>query len=282
MNAMVDHRMPVSEPPLPSSESPPEPRKVRVLIRKRHASIRQASTSESSSGEDRIDNQQQQQISPSKLVDYKHRAIKTRLEEQRQRRRQGSKRPKPKKQIRFDETRNVQHAASHSLTDQVIQDSFYTKADIDKMVRFHHRLASRSMTSSSNIRSHDDLRGLEDYMGANALATSNQRKLQYTHAVLNEQERQRQDGYYCAEDIRKQARLASKTSRAIALQLGQKDAQQTTKSNSRPSHQAARVRSKSICGPSGPLAATAASSGDARSRRSNSMRVNLRTAAVVM
>jgi hypothetical protein len=251
-----------------------EQRKVRVVIRKR------ASTKLQSVDHKILD------MSPTKLIDYKNRLRKSRVQFSAECNGAREKRPSSnkhvRKQIRFDESMNSSLSPNHELTTKVMEDAFYSADDIEKMMRYHHRLAERSLSSASRVRNHDDLRGLEEFMGATALAAANSRKLQYLQAVLQEQARQRQEGVSCPDELRKRARAASKTSRTMALQLGQQDAQYNDSSSARPSHQSARVRSKSICGPIAIAPMAVAPASDRRSRRSNSMRVSVRTAPVVM
>jgi hypothetical protein len=279
MNAM--ERYPRSNlTPVSVSGSGHETKRVRVIIRKRNSS-RQIQPLQLSSHDKRID------VISSKLVNYTNRAVKSCqaaeiAKESHSKNHQSCSRHK---QIRLDLSPKIGFSSSYELDNEIITDLFYTAKEIERMTRYHHKLATRVSSSNQD----DDLRGLEDLIGVNGQITSNQRKVSYLHAVLDEQARQRNEGYLAPDELRKKARMASKSSRTIALQLGQKDAMQQTMQYDTVSP-AARPRfhrSKSICGPKNGLASIVAAAtvtpSDRRSlRRSKSMRLNARTATVVM
>lgn len=287
------------------------PRRVRVVMRKRTAAAKQLTTPEKSHSQT-LSLKADFSNATNKLIDYKNRSVQNRMlttGEDCSRRRQRSsvsrsttvEKPSSFKSVGFHEDSTVTYRkAKHSLGAKDLQAAFYSSEEIEKMMNKNLRLANRSTSSAGSLCSSHRVEGLQGFKECSVNDLSSPvkaHKTQYIKAVLDEQRRQRQGGYSCPEDIRRQARTASRPSRALAVQIGKKDAEQaqllTSNSKGKPrSTPDARVRSKSICGPSAASLLTAAavkspssvhaSAIDRRSRRSNSMRISARTATVVM
>ncbi|GKY97112.1 hypothetical protein MPSEU_000669600 [Mayamaea pseudoterrestris] len=309
MNSIIK----VVNEPLASASGGDAKRIVRVVIRKRQASVKLQQEKQQQVSCDDDDDEPVESTSSSlpssKLVNYKTRSISERhsTEDRRERRSKiccihSQQNAPATKQVRFDLSCNKQYVSKFELCEKDIQSAFYSAEEIQRMMRYHKKLASKSSSSSNTSRNHgsdDDLRGLEDYMNDSAVNASNERKTLYVQAVLQEQDKQRRHGFNSPDEIRKQARLASKTSRCMALQLGQLDAQlllakqqqqsavvvangssllqSMRRSSSHPALSSVARGTSFVRGPHLPAIAPL----DRTSRRSNSVRLKARAATVI-